>query len=240
MWKAYHRLRTSITFRKDWQLFLQQSVGHQGHPTFFQFISYNIFKELMKAEFPLPPTDAKEHPHRPLTFEERNALRFFAGYVLRNVYNKLEVSVVPERTNMQLCVMTLVCDEDDELEGTELWLNAIDRGGLWHVSDATYMLFTILEEDIRKFFTTRHLTKLQESTKSQIIDHLTNNGDVLFQWCLLTACIPDSAASLLLKKIVELYVTVRGFAFASSCVEMYKQQTKQPLQRKTALRKKIS
>ena len=199
-----------------------------------------VFKELMKAEFPLPPADAKEHPHRPLTFEERNALCFVAGYVLRNVYNKLEASVVPERTDMQLCVMTLVCDEDDELEGTELWLNAIDRGGLWHVNDSTYPLLTILEEEIINFFTLRCLTKLLESTKSQIIDHLTNNGDALFQWCLLTAHIPDSAASLLLKKIIELYVTVCGFAFASSCVEMYKQQTKLSLQRKTALRKTIS
>ena len=36
---------------------------------------------------------------------------------------------------MILCIITFVADEADE---TELWLNTIDRGGLWHVNDIIY------------------------------------------------------------------------------------------------------
>ena len=40
---------------------------------------------------------------------------------------------------------------------------------------------------------------------------------------------------LLLKYLIELYVTVRGFAFASSCLELYKQSQKTILSKQKAL-----
>ena len=239
MWRVYHRLRTSATFCKDWRVFLQSSIGHQGHPAFFQYVSLAILKHLIKVEYPLPPPDVAEHPDRPLTFEEQNALRFVAGYVCRNIHNKLETSLLPEKQEMMMCIMGLVDDEEGGDE-SELWLNAIDRGGLWHVNDSTYTLFAIAEEEIRRYFTTRKPSQLQESNKKEIIMHPFNHGDILFQWCLLTASTQDSAASLLLRKLIELYVTVRGYAFVTSCVEMFKQETNQSLQRKKALRKQIS
>ena len=86
-------------FRKDWEMFLHNSVGHQAHPAFFQHVFYRIFKELIKNEFPLPPPDAVEHPDCLLMSKEENALRFVAGYNLpkgshqvRNFYNPCSVS----------------------------------------------------------------------------------------------------------------------------------------------------
>ena len=46
MWQCFHRLRTSVTFCKDWEKFLHDSIGHQANPVFFQFISLTIFKHL--------------------------------------------------------------------------------------------------------------------------------------------------------------------------------------------------
>ena len=85
MWKSYHCLRTSVTFCKDWKEFLYNSIGHQANPIFFQFVSLTVFKELIKVEFPIPPSDIAEHPDRPLTFEEQNAIQFVAGYICRKV-----------------------------------------------------------------------------------------------------------------------------------------------------------
>ena len=45
---------------------------------------------------------------------------------------------------------------------------------------------------------------------------------------------------LLLKYMVELYVTLRGFAFASSCLEMYKQSQKTTITKQKALQKKLT
>ena len=43
----------------------------------------------------------------------------------------------------------------------------------------------------------------------------------------------------LLHMIVELYVTIRGFSFASSIVEMYKKRSKKVLQKGKGLRKEL-
>ncbi len=240
MWKAYHRLRSSKTFRCDWNRFLQSSIGHRAHPGFFQFVSHHILQELIKAEFPLPPaTQSSEHPDRPLTFEEQNALRYVAGYVCRKVREDLESSSSTMKDDMIFCVLSLAGDETDEDGETEVWVNKIDRGGLWHISDSTYMLFAIMEEQIRRYFTTRAITQLRGDTKDQIHSALMNDDDILFQWSLLTAMVDDSVASKLLSKITQLYISVRGFAFVKSCVEMYKQNTKQTLQRKKSLRREL-
>ena len=47
------------------------------------------------------------------------------------VYTKLDASSIPEKEEMILCISSFAGDEEEE---TELWLNTIDRGGLWHVS----------------------------------------------------------------------------------------------------------
>ena len=93
---------------------------------------------------------------------------------------------------------------------------------LWHVNDTTYTFFTVMEKVIRHLFTTKQLDQLsQENSKEQMIEHLMHNGDILFQWCFLTTSTQESVASLLLQQIVELYITIRGFRFATSCVEMH-------------------
>ena len=35
--------------------------------------------------------------------------------------------------------MSFAGDEEDKTEETEIWLNSIDRGGLWHVNDTMYI-----------------------------------------------------------------------------------------------------
>ena len=53
---------------------------------------------------------------------------------------------------MVLLLMECAGDEMDSDDGTEMWLNMIDHGGLWHVNDQTYSLFSIMEEEICRFF----------------------------------------------------------------------------------------
>ena len=241
MWRAYHLLRTSLTFGNDWKIFLNSTVGLQAHPTFYQHVTSTIFKELTKNEFPLPPPNAVKHPNTPLTFEEKNALRFVAGHVCRKVRTRLEESSTLGKDEMIFCIMSFGGDEEDEEGETELWLNTTDRGGLWHVNDTTYVFFIIMEEVTRRFFSTRQLDRLssQENPKKEMVDYLLQDEDVLFQWSFLTTSLPESLASALLERIIHLYKTICGFGFATSCVEMFKQHTKQSLQRKKALRKHI-
>ena len=126
-------------------------------------------------------------------------------------------------------------DVDDS---SDAWLKMIDRGGLWHINDKVYAVFTIMEEHIRYYYSTTH--DELESSKQLLVDELLKNDDLLFEWLFCSSQMDNETGMLLLKYIVELYVTVRGFAFASSCVELYKQAQKTTFAKKKALRKTLS
>ena len=236
MWRAYHQLRTAVTFRNDWKVFLHNSISQQAHPAFYQHVTSMVFKELMKTEYPLSPPDIAEHPDRPLTFEERNALRFVAGYVCRKVRTKLEATSLPEKEelNYEFCWRRRRRDRRDRS-----MVEQYRQGGSVARERHRVCIFRYCGRDNT---TIRHIGELQsqDNMKQKMLEYLMHHGDVLFQWSFLTTSISDSVALLLLERILRLYVTVRGFGFATSCVEMFKQNTKQSFQRKKALRKHIS
>lgn len=170
----------------------------------------------------------------PMTWEEENALRYVAGYICRKVQSKLQKSSAKNKEEMVLFCMELCGDEDGD-RGTEEWTNAIDRGGLWHINDYTYTVFSILEEEIRKHLKVSALKDLNETTKKKILEAVLKNDELLFEWTLITTDADDSVGMEVLQRICELYLTVRGFA-----LEMYKQRSKKQVQKSKALRKKVA
>ena len=56
---------------------------------------------------------------------------------------------------------------------------------------------------------------------------------------MLTAESEDEDAQVVLEMLINLWITIRGFSFAGSWLEMYKQEKKKGLQRSKALRKEI-
>ena len=66
------------------------------------------------------------------------ALRHVAGYVCRTLRRKLESSSDPNKDDMIFCLFSLCGDES--VDGRlEVWCNLIDKGGLSHVNDETYV-----------------------------------------------------------------------------------------------------
>ena len=82
-------------------------------------------------------------------------LRYVAGYVCRKIIAKLESSSCFNRDDLILCVHNMRSDGGQENNMGEDWVNAIDRGGLWHVTDLSYDLFYAMEEVIRGHFEIR-------------------------------------------------------------------------------------
>ena len=76
--------------------------------------------------------------------------------------------------------------------------------------------------------------------KDRAIKALLKSDDLLFEWCLIAVEADDDISTLVLEKIVELYVTVRGLTFAKSCMEMYKQAKKKTVHKSRALRSKLA
>jgi len=148
-------------------------------------------------------------------------LGMFAGKCKRTSRNQTAVS---GKEDMIQCLQEISGGTDKDHDAEE-WTRMIDRGGLWRINDDVFSVFVIMEEEIRQKLTKDSADKLKEGIKTEILHDLLQNEDLLFQWCFVVRTTVDNDFSPeLLKQITELYLTVRGFAFATSCLELYKQE----------------
>ena len=128
---------------------------------------------------------------------------------------------------------------DDKAEGpAQEWTKAIDRGGLVHISNEAYHLFLSIELSVRRYLTVKNAANMDNSFKEYLIKCINYDEDVAFYWCLLGYS-DDEHGETCLTKIVEKWVTIRGFSFAASMLEMYKQATKTGTEKSKALRTKL-
>ena len=113
-----------------WTKFLNGTISRNPSPTFNQYITDHLFKELIETNFSIGEHSASEKTSTiSLTFKEQNALRYVAGYVCRKVRNKLELSTYKRKDDMIFFLMEVSGDQEDSDEGgPKAWVNMIDRG----------------------------------------------------------------------------------------------------------------
>ena len=239
LWESYYCIRTTEIFTNRWTVFLCNANSPAGTPVLFQHLTDLVFKALLQWNYSVA-TDNSKQPS-PLTNNEANALRYVAGYVCRHLRKKIEASSHPLKEEMILCLMSMVKDKSDTSVGPcEEWTDLIDRGGLWHVKENTHSFFLSLEEEICVLLSSL-LT--EENRKEKIIEKLCNSEDIQFYWLIVSADFDEEdqdVHSELLKRVVELFVTIRGFSYASAWLEKYKQENKKGTQKSKSLRKIIN
>ena len=72
-----------------------------------------------------------------------------------------------------------LCDEDKDVSSSANWVHAVDRGGLVHVSETTYMLFERMELIIRSIYNTDTVQTMMEGVKKQLHDTIITDGHSL-------------------------------------------------------------
>ena len=82
-----------------------------------------------------------------------------------------------------------------------------------YIHDTTFQVFCALEEEVRSSLHTLVLEPTR-THKDKLISQLLSSEDIQFYWC-----------------IVDLFVIVCGFAFASARIEKHKQSEKKSTQR---------
>ena len=115
------------------------------------------------------------------------------------------------------------------------WVNAIDRGGLKHVSDITYMFFSAMEVALRKELSKRKTSQL--SSLTQIAPVIENDIDTSFYWTVVSANWEMEEGKALLQLIINHWITLRGFSLTGAFMEKYKKRNKRPLQKLKGFRK---
>ena len=238
LWREFYLLRSSKEFTKQWTDFLPKTTP-PIEPVVYQHLTDVVFKFLLQDHFKIEylneePTEMNEN--------ERNTLHYVAGYVCRKLRTKIERGNHELKEEMVLCLMELVKDENTHACGAnEEWTNLVDRGGLWHVKGTTYQLFCAIEYQIREVLSA--LLRPSLPSKAEMIKTIVSDDDVQFYWLIASADfeIDDKEThEILLTKIVEELLTLRGFSKAGAWMEKFKQSTKKPTQRVRSLRSELS
>ena len=77
-------------------------------------------------------------------------------------------------------------NEDNEVTSSQQWTNSIDRGGLCHVKDVTYMVFVAIEENLRHHLKVSNTSEMNDDFREKVVTELVKNADINFYWCMLT------------------------------------------------------
>lgn len=242
MWGAFHTIRCADKFRDTWEEFLQESVGCKSSPIFYQYVTDKLFRKLITSEFHVEDSHGRsESSPTELSYEEDNALRYTAGYVCRAVRKKLQREKGSEELLLSLDELTEqdALDEDDEDDDTKDWLRLSNRGGLLFVTDETFSLFHAMEQVIRRFLRVDRVKELSVGRREEIRRSIIEDEEVKTKWSVVSHDMEEKVGSILLGKIVDLWITIRGFSFAGAFIELYKQRAKTTLQKTKGLRKNL-
>ncbi len=233
MWGQYHKLRTSDG---KWQRFLETATSTPPCPIFYQHVTDAVFKQIIvKQQYPIQRAQNSEGEGEvSLTFEETNGLRYAAGYVPRALKKKLRKSAHPLKSELTLCILDMLDDGDEEHDSSCKWIDMIDRGGLTHVNTVTYHAFLLMEVELRKHLGAEPLPSLKDVAKI-----VKDSDDVQFYWSMVAADWEEEEAQGLLELVVDLWITIRGFSFASTWMEKFKAEHKKSVQKSKGVRKQL-
>ena len=109
MWGKYFKLCSTEKFRKSWAVHLQSSIGSSACPIFYQYVTCKIMEELIRNRFVVPELATRVQVAS-LGYEERNALRYTAGYVIRSLTKKVERSSHPHKKELIFCLKEISAD----------------------------------------------------------------------------------------------------------------------------------
>ena len=181
------------------------------------YIGHHIFKELIKICHPVPTVASTPPPS--LIYNERNALRYVAGYIPRLLKKKLSTSSHPLKKDIILCISDLLADdgdEEDDDDDSHDWVDLVDRGDLTLVNNKTFDVFVAIEYEVRN-----RLGKDMELTDA-VMKEIAESDQVAFFWSLLNEEWQEESSVALLHMVVSQFLKIRGFSYASSWIENFK------------------
>ena len=160
------------------------------------------------------------------TYEEENAIRYMAGFVVRKVQKKLDAKDVEMLIESDKAAITGSSSAE--------WVNIIDRGGLVHVTDACYQLFLAIEHVTRQELQLSKISSMDDNFRKHLDNMLSNDDDVLFNWTMITG--GETENEEVLHEIIKLWITTTGFSFAKSIMEKYRGESKKRTAKSKGLR----
>ena len=118
--------------------------------------------------------------------------------------------------------MAVQVEESSFLAYTSEWIKAINRGGLFECTDASYHFFRCMEIEMRTAMK-GHVVG-STAADSEIISSVCSSESVLSHWESLASTLREESKMALLKNIIELWLTIRLHAFTKMVLEQFKKE----------------
>ncbi len=126
--------------------------------------------------------------------------------------------------------MAVVGEGGNILSYTRKWLDQVNRGGLFPLNDNSFSLFVSIEKVVKTVLHKHILSGNpdKESFKHNVHDVIIASDETQFYWS--QDIDDDEQSQELLREIIKLWFTIRGFSIAASWMETYKQHQKKTIQ----------
>lgn len=242
-WTSFHREREKNLPQLWHNLF--SSLKLEDNSFFAQSINQELFQQRL-VEFLSPAgilSKSTSYDEVEFTVDDLNILRYACGYVPYSLLKKFEKLQGAKAGCFVDCLgtMAVVGEGSDLLSYTKLWIEKIDRGGLFPINDETFYFFTEIERIVRVLLPKHVVSTSSLDGIDSIIEKVQLEDDIQFQWTLISQDVDsDEESQELLYEIVKKWITVRGHSIASTWIELYKQATKETTSKSTGLRKHLS
>ena len=222
MWSSFHQLRLSDVEKLWCSLFETEGIPKLS-PLIYQQANEKLYADLIKCHVSATVDSQTSVDVPALTTDEENVIRYVAGFVPFKLLKRYEKSSSADAAVFVECLSSLAVDGDESslLEYTMKWTRLVNRGGLFKISDAGFLLFKEIELITRKqlfiAFERRSSLESAHGQRDAIVSAIANDENVQFFWSMLSADIDGEEQALkLLKEIVGLWVTTRGFSIAGT------------------------
>ncbi len=249
MWAGFSKYVSSTQYNRVWRT-LSESAAVQLSPILNFFVTNHYFLCLLKMRFSLTDHTLLD-TFGELSMDEGSALEYVGGYIVRALRKKIERSKHELMEEMVLALYGFLedsehCDPvagDPDVGDSENpdWVTLIDRGGLLHCRTEFIQFLCAVELVVKQEMKRGNETAMKAGFKGKMTARVEGDEDVLFWWSTVCAMtdVDNETEKALLPLIADLFVTIRGFAFAARWMEVFKQQHKKSLQRSKGLRNKL-
>lgn len=240
IWSTFQTLTIGKQLNEIWKNFCVK-VSIEVNPMFYQYVTEEVFKKMLLTKIDYTQATCNQTEDTSLftdethtvelTYEEKNALHYIGGYILRKLLSK----VITKKTYIDALLLL----QSDLPTGSDYakWTECNDRGGLIHITEMFYHCLYAIER-VTRFLLKTDCSQLSD-IKQTVIDKAIDDVDVRFYWDLAVGMTPLAVSDELLYEIIDLYTTVRGHSFVKGFMEKYKQDNKKGTQKAKALRKKL-
>ena len=123
-------------------------------------------------------------------------MRYACGYVPHNLLKKYEKLKGLKEKHFVECLgnMAVVSEEDlDYLSYTKLWMEKVNRGGLFPLNYQTFKLFIEIEKMVRVVLP-EHISSPSNNV-SDVVNKIRDDDDVQFAWTLISQDIDSDKIS---------------------------------------------